>query len=212
MGILDRLRRKNPQEAHDRTKIYMGDGKDGEPVYWDLTTEHNSFFVGDDKDRYNVLVNVKIFVRECGLAWDHIEIYTPSHKELRTNSEQTPQKIKFLLEDLNALRADIKRRWEGENPSSQSLLLIINQASLFSMDKEEWERKYPLIPYKASRLLQLKLEEITQKAKNHPLHILLLDDEFENYGYIVEGYNMDFGIEADENGYLHKVDLIPPHG
>lgn len=209
MSILKKLLGKGSQKDDQKSLVYLGNDKTEEPVYWDLETEHNCFFVGNTSDCYKVTLNVKMFIRNGGLEWDFIEIYTPSHEELRSNSEATPQKIKFLLEDLNSMRTEIKHRWESDNESlsKKSILLIINQASLFSMTQEEWEREYPLIPYKASRLLQLRLEELMTKAKDYPLHIMLLDDKFENYGHLVNNYYMDFGVEADENGFLHKVEI-----
>lgn len=207
MGLLKRIFNKSPQQSHDDIDLNIGYDREGKPVIWDYQSEHHCFFVGNSRDCYKAIAHIKTFVRSHTSEWDYIEIYTPTHEELRKNTKGTPEKIKFLLEDIDSMFLEIRSRYETDNPGEKdkSIILAINQASLFGMEKQNWETEYPLVPYKAAQVLHKKLETLMQRALAYDLHIILLDDYFHDYEYLIDRYSLDFGIEADEEGNFHKV-------
>lgn len=208
MSIINRLLGRHQRRKDDEeNELVIGYDRDQNPVVWDYEREHHCFFVGSTADCYKAIMHMKKFVRAEGQEWDYIEIYTPSHDELRKNAKGTPEKVRFLVEDINSMFAEIHRRYETDDPEAppKQVLMVINQASLFGMNEQDWQEEYPLIPYKAAVVLHKRLEMLMKKSLSYNLHIMLLDDYFHEYEYIIERYSLAFGIEADEDGNFHKV-------
>lgn len=210
MGLLKNIFSRSKEPINDRA-IYLGKDKTGADVLWNVDDEHHAFFVGDLSEAHQFTSEIKNFVEKNPLKWESLSLYAPSYEMLKINDSRTVDAVRDFKAFLDPIERDIysriKQEQDATRPKPKSLILFIYHASMLTMTRSEWENTYPRMPYKATEFFQKKIRALMDNTTQGEIYIVLLDDMFSDYEYLIDNYGIDYGIETDEDGYLYKVDV-----